>query len=390
MNSAVPIRIGDPAPGRRRILHFIESAGMYGAENVIVNLAREMLRHARYQPVIGCIVATGTEHVDLIRLAQSLGIEAHRLVIPNAWVWRDLPLVARQLRRLNIDLIHCHGYKPGVYAFLIGKMARIKVMATCHLWFVEDYAPWKMRAMIRLEKSLYRHFPAVVAVSEQIRSTLLSAGVSPQRLHLVRNGIALDDYACRNAGDSTTDLPGVAADDLVVLNVARLSQQKAQADLVAAAVAVRRIRGDIKFLIVGEGELRGQIERQIAAEGLEDTVQLLGFRSDVGQILRRANLFVLPSLNEGMPVSLLEAVASKVPAVVTNVGDIGKLIEDGVTGRVVEMGNPNALANIILQLLARPQECSALAEAAWHRLHKLYSSSQMYELYARIYAAVTN
>jgi glycosyltransferase involved in cell wall biosynthesis len=372
---------------KTRVLHFIESGGIYGAESVIINLSREMVAAGRYEPIIGCIVQRDDEQVDLLDAASSRGLEAHRIKISNARVVLDLPRAARRFRELGIDLIHCHGYKPSVFAFVIGLLARIRVIATCHLWFVGTNAPLKMRVLIAVEKILYRHFPAVVAVSEHIGETLLSAGVNPKRLRLICNGIVLADYessAPRPTGCSL-GIERIEEGDVCVLNVGRLTEQKAQRDLVSAAALARSAMRNLKILIVGEGELRAALAQQIAAASLDEGVILLGFRSDIAALLRRADIFALASLDEGMPVSLLEAVAARVPVIVTGVGDVPKLIVDGKTGLIVNRRDPAGLAAAIVTLASDPAKGSALAERAWQALETSYSSARMYDSYSRVY-----
>src|SRR3569832_2035299 len=124
-----------PAVRRLRVLHFIESGGMYGAESVIMNLSREMRSDARFEPVIGCIVQDANERVALVDLAASNAIEAHRLLIANRLAWLHLPRIARRLRELKIDILHCHGYKPAVYAYLLAKVTGVRFFFTCFFWF---------------------------------------------------------------------------------------------------------------------------------------------------------------------------------------------------------------------------------------------------------------
>lgn len=370
----------DIALRKIRVLHFIQSCGVYGAESVILNLSREMKADGRYEPVIGCIVESSEAKADLVEAAELQQIEAHHFPVANSKVWMDLPRIALQIRRLKIDVIHCHGYKPSIYAYLIGKLTGIRAMATCHLWFIEDDAPWKMRAMIRVEKFLYRHFPAVVAVSDKIRDTLIEAGAKARKVHLVRNGITMGDFPHGNASTRSGQIS--------VLNVARLAQQKGQRFLIAAAKIVKSVRQDVHILIIGEGELRDELQQQIREEGVEDTVTLVGFRSDVKEMLRSSDIFVLSSLDEGMPISLLEAVATKVPAVVTPVGDIPKLIVNGETGLVVEKGGAAPLAAAILSLASDADLRMTLADQAWLKLRDVYSSAQMFARYDAIYRDV--
>jgi glycosyltransferase involved in cell wall biosynthesis len=375
---------------KTRILHFIESGGVYGAESVIINLSREMMAAGRYEPIIGCIVQREDEQVDLVQAASSRGLEAHRIKISNGLVVLDLPRAARRFRELGVGLIHCHGYKPAVFAFVIGLLARIPVIATCHLWFIDTNAPLRMRALIAVERVLYRHFPAVVAVSEHIRDILLSAGVKPGRLRVICNGIALADYDSsepRPTGGSL-GIERIGERDVCVLNVGRLTEQKAQRDLIAAAALARSAMGNLKILIVGEGELRIALAQQIAAANLDEGVILLGFRSDIAMLLRRADIFALPSVDEGMPVSLLEAVAARVPVIVTSVGDVPKLITDGETGLIVNRNDPAGLAAAILKLAGDPVRRLALAERAWQALKASYSSTHMYDSYSQVYRDV--
>jgi glycosyltransferase involved in cell wall biosynthesis len=368
---------------RKRVLHLIESGGIYGAERVIVNLSREMARHGVFQPVVGCITQRKDESVDLLTLSQSLGIEAHPVRVSNLGLPWQLPRAARELKRLGIDLIHCHGYKPTVFASVIGALTGIPVMATCHLWFVDANAPLKMRLMIGVEKRRYPHFPAVVAVSEEIRSILLGAGVKPGNVALIRNGIALEDY------ERPADLPARSAEsEFCIVNIARLTAQKAQRDLVSAAVEMKRRGARFRILLAGEGELRQELTRQIEEQGVADVVQVLGFLSDVNGLLQRADLFALPSLDEGMPISLLEAVAARVPALVTAVGDIPKLIRDGETGTVVRPGEPLQLADALLALMADAPRRQRQADAAYQRLKEAYSATHMYEQYESVYRSV--
>jgi len=375
---------------KTRVLHFIESGGIYGAESVIINLSHEMAAAGRYEPIIGCIVQREDEQVDLVQAASSRGLEAHRIKISNGLVVFDLPRAARRIRELRVDLIHCHGYKPAVFAFVIGLLARIRVIATCHLWFIDTTAPFRMRVLIALERLLYRRFPAVIAVSENIRNILLSAGVKPERVRLICNGIAIADYqssAPRPTGGSL-GIQRIEERDVCVLNVGRLTEQKAQRDLIAAAGLARSAMGNLKILIVGEGELHVALARQIAAANLDEGVILLGFRSDIAMLLRRADIFALPSLDEGMPVSLLEAVAARVPVIVTSVGDVPKLITDGETGVIVSRHDPAGLAAAILALAGDPARRSALAERAWQSLKTSYSSTHMYDSYSQVYEDV--
>jgi glycosyltransferase involved in cell wall biosynthesis len=372
----------------KKVLHFIESGGLYGAESVLLNLSGLMARGGGFEPLIGCIVAHADEQSDLYDKALELGLTAHKIVIRNTLLPIDLPRTARLFRQLGVDLIHSHGYKPSVFGHAIKRMSGIEVLATCHLWYTGGKGPLKMRVMVALELQLYKSSRVVVGVSDPIKKVLIDAGVPAGKIKVIKNGVAV--------GSSLQADPQVVArlrrdlnlgeDDFCVLNAGRLTKQKAQWDIITAAGLLRDRGVAARFLIVGAGEMMDELKTQIAAADLADSVQLLGFRDDMSEMIQVADLFVLPSLDEGMPMGLLEASAAGLPAVVTPVGDIPKLIEDQVSGWVVPMENPKALAEAIADHVANPDKGRRLAHAARERVKEHYSTESMFAQYCQVYS----
>jgi glycosyltransferase involved in cell wall biosynthesis len=313
-------------------------------------------------------------------VAAAAGVEAHGVVIRNWALPLDAAIAASQFKDLGIDLVHCHGYKPTIVAALARLFSRIPVMSTCHLWFVEPNAPLRTRIAIGIERLLYRFcHMRVVAVSEAIRSSLISYGASEALVSIIANGISLNGFV-----GAMKPEPAKRAGFRIV-NVARLAPQKAQRDLVqAAAMAAASVEG-LQVMILGEGELRPALEAQIRQLSATGYVSLLGFRADVQETVAGADVFVLPSLDEGMPISLLEAVALKVPVIVTPVGDIPKLIQHERSGLVVNANDPEGLATAIARLAGDKQLRASLAENAWLQLQRLYSSAEMFDGYAAVY-----
>lgn len=369
-----------------RILHFIESEGVYGAERVILNLSAQLKINAAYIPIVGCIVPHSDSPSALYDAAIQQGIEAVKIPIANAKLHRDLFSAAKYIKQLDIDLIHSHGYKPSVFGFIIKILTKIPVIATCHLWFEPSKGPLKMRIMIRLEKFFYRWFPKVIAVSEPIKAILLASNLRPDQVDLVRNGVDIP-----SADWSTEELAALRSElklkptDFCVLNSARLTRQKAQWVLIEAAAILKNQQQPIRVLIVGEGGLAQELTNQIQTLGVSGEVSLLGFRADVNKLLAISDAFVLPSIDEGMPMALLEAAAASKPIISTLVGDIGKLISDGQTGLVVPLEDPAALAETILKLKQEASLARRLASAGHSRMKENYSSQAMCTLYTHIY-----
>jgi len=214
--------------------------------------------------------------------------------------------------------------------------------------------------------------------------------VPVEKLRVVRNGIVMSDYAelAPQVRQRLSAELGLQPDEVCVLNVGRLTEQKAQCNIVNAAQQVKKKNTKVKFFIVGEGGLREKLRQQISILALDDTVKLLGFRDDIPALLQIADLFILPSLDEGMPMALLEAVASRVPVISTAVGDITKLIISNVSGIVVDVNDVRGLGDEILKLAIDKQKQSELADQAWQRLREFYSSGVMYGQYDEIYRGV--
>jgi len=373
-----------------KILHFIDSGGLYGAESVILNLSREMQTDDTYTPVVGCIVSHPDEISDLYDKTIEFGVDALKLVIRNSFLFVDIPRAARRLKKNGISLIHSHGYKPSVFGFLIRLATGIPIIATCHLWFLQEKIPVKMRVMIMLELLSYRLFSTIVAVSRAIKVILVEHGVAENKIEMIKNGIVLSDYSSLSdkiVDQLRKDLQ-LKHGEFCFLNVARLTHQKAQCHIVSVARMLKEAGEKVKFFIVGEGPLRDDLQQQIIDNGVQDCVRLLGFRQDVNDLLQVADVFILPSIDEGMPMALLEAVASKTPILATPVGDITKLIQDGRSGVIVKVDDIDDLFDGALRLISSAELRQSCAEFAWEKMHKEYSSLAMYRSYIEIYDGI--
>lgn len=371
---------------KTRVLHLLESGGLYGAERVVLNLAEPMRRDGEFEPVIGCIVQSEDESSALFDEACRRGLAAERLLLRNPRLAIDVPLAARRLRRLGIDLVHSHGYKATVYGSFLRALRPLPMTATCHLWFVRPESPAKMKAMVALEMRLYRRFRTVVAVSDEIRQVLVRTGVSPGRVRVIPNGIPLDApvLAPEDRGRLRASL-GAGPDTFLVFNAGRLTAQKDQATLVRAVGALAADGRPVHCAVAGDGELRITLQSLIDANGWGGLVRLLGYRDDMSDLLQAADAFALPSLDEGMPMILLETAAAGTPIIATPVGDVPTLIADGRTGLLVTPGDAAALATALRRLRDDPALAARLRRSARDEVCREHSSAAMYTRYAEVY-----
>jgi glycosyltransferase involved in cell wall biosynthesis len=230
----------------------------------------------------------------------------------------------------------------------------------------------------------YGHVDVFIAASELIRAVLIDDGVAPDRIEVVHDGVnvaAIDKQPVVDA-HATFWLPRGAA---LVGNVAALAAHKGQRHLVAAAARVVRDLPDTRFLVVGEGELREPLERQIRDLGLDRHVFLAGFRADALGLIKSFDVFVMSSVTEGLGSAILEAMACSRPVVATRAGGIPEAVLDGRTGLVVAPHDEAALAEAIVRLLRDETLRDALGRAGRRRVVEAFSVDRLVEGTARVY-----
>lgn len=369
-----------------RVLHLLESGGLYGAERVVLNLSEAMRVAGAFEPVIGCIVQHDDEASALYDEARRQGLAAEKVRLRNFGLAVDVPREARRWRRLDIGIVHSHGYKATVFGSLVRSLCPVPMTATCHLWFIGPRAPRKMRAMVAAELRLYRRFRTVVAVSAEIRDVLLRAGVNAERVRVIPNGIPLKGPVV-GVGERARirEELGAPPGAFLVLNAGRLTAQKDQLSLVRAVGGAPAGGRAVRCVVAGGGDLRELLQGEIDENRWSDRVALLGFRADVPMLLGAVDAFALPSLDEGMPMILLEAAAAGLPIVTTPVGDIPTLLADGQNGLLVPPGDVEALRAALLRLRDEPGLAGRLGCAAREDVCREHSSEAMYASYAEVY-----
>ncbi|MDR7420715.1 MAG: glycosyltransferase [Armatimonadota bacterium] len=373
-----------------RIAHLIETDGFYGAERVVLTLLEHTRQDAALQPILGCLVASARTS-DLAVRARAAGVTAFDWPLRKAWAPRDLARIFVQLERQRPGMLHCHGYKASIAGYLYARLARIPIVATCHLWTHEPKAAWTYRVLTALELRLYPRFDAVAAVSSPIRATLLQRGVAPQRVRLIPNGI-LPGRRSRETGTTARLRHALGIDQgaPVVVSVGRLAEQKGHRYLLRAARRLRLSHPTLRVLIVGDGPLRNELHGEIAQHGLEPCVHLLGFRADIPDLLALADVFALPSNDEGLPIALLEAFAAGVPVVATPVGAVPDLVSPDATGLLVPPRDDEALAAAIDRLLQDRALGDSISRNALALLQSSYTADAMYTRYRALYGELLN
>jgi glycosyltransferase involved in cell wall biosynthesis len=220
----------------------------------------------------------------------------------------------------------------------------------------------------------------IVCVSETTRQIAIKEGVQAERVLVIQNGIrpvpieGVDRFGVRMEA-------GVGEQDIFLISVGRLVYQKAHEYLVAAMPEVLKEFPNVKVGICGDGVLRAELESQIHSLGLSNSVRLFGRSDHVANYLASADVFVMPSRWEGLPIALLEAMSAGLPVIATNVEGVDEVIVDGEQGLLVPVGNVDALVRAILQLLRDPAMRARMGLSSKQRIAERYSIDQMSERY---------
>jgi glycosyltransferase involved in cell wall biosynthesis len=303
---------------------------------------------------------------SLDRLARELGIDYVEVTERHSFDRGIWPALRALIRDRQIDIVHSHEYKTDLLALLLARAEQVIPLATAHGW--TGHSPRERWGYYPADRWLLRRFPRVIAVSEEIRQTLIASGSHPDRVVTILNGIDPTMFR-REAGrgnDVRTGL-GIPQDATVIGSVGRLEPQKRYDILIEAFVRARARRPDLWLVIAGDGSQRAELDALKAQHSLDSCI-LTGHRTDVIDILHSIDLFVQSSDYEGTPNAVLEAMAVEAPVVATTAGGTAQLIDDGVHGRLLAPGNAAALGDAIVGALENTQAMAAWAAEARRRV----------------------
>jgi glycosyltransferase involved in cell wall biosynthesis len=352
-----------------RVLHVDTASSWRGGQNQVLLTAQGMAARG-HSVAVACRSGGALEE----RLPRT-GVDVH----PVAFRGDLSPLaalsLARVMRAFRPDVAHLHD----PHAISAGLMAaRLQRGA----WLVAtrrvDFA---LRSAMSRRK--YVNCDRVIAVSRAIAAVLERDGVPSDHLRVVYEGVP--SRPARRGGREALQALGVPDGAPVVGNVAALTDHKDHATLLEAAPRILARVPDVRFVIVGEGELRPVLEARAAALGLGDRWILAGFRDDVDALLPAFTVFCLSSHSEGLGTSLLDAMNFGRPIVATSAGGIPEAVEDGRTGRVVPARDPEALADALVELLCEESLRESMGRAGRSRFEEHFTADRMVDATLHLY-----
>ncbi len=360
-----------------RLMQLVIGLGPGGTERLVIDMTREIHRHAYV--MVSCLDELG----DWSNQLTDLGIEMTCLGRNAGFDWRLGLKIARLCKQHRINVIHCHHYSPYIYGALAGLLRLgLRVVYTEH-GRLSDGEPSLKR---KIANQIFGRLPGrFFAVSHELREHMLQEGFSKQRLKVVHNGIAKGDAPTPAHCLSARQAMGVAPDAFVLGTVARLDAVKDLGNLLDAFTLFHKKYNTGRLVIVGDGEEMPMLRKKVADHRLEDAVVFMGKRDDVRMLLYGLDLYINCSITEGISVTILEAMASQVCVLATDVGGTGEIITSGVDGLLVKAKNSNALSQGIGQLYEDQQMRDQIAAAGSRRVATHFSMKRMVDSYLTSY-----
>lgn len=371
-----------------KILHLIDSGGLYGAEKMLLTLVGEQVARG-LSPMI---LSVGESAAD----DKPLELEARRLGLPlKAWrmapgfnLWGSWDII-RWARQEEFQLMHSHGYKFNVLMGIWPEVLRkIPLITTLHGYvrarrFTKS---WFYEALDRLVLGQMRQ---VVLVSEAIRFQIPGRIAKSNRVSVVVNGLNTESVRHEAIQPLKTELDEFLANGQpVILGVGRLSPEKGFDRLIGAFRILLSDFPKALLVIVGEGTQRASLEQQVVESKISDHVCFPGYIEQVAALMKRASVLCIPSLTEGLPITLLEAMSLGVPVVASDVGEISNVLGERNGGIVFRYESPPALAEILVAAIEDCNNTTARVRWSEQRVEQAFSGHAMMENYLKIYQQV--
>lgn len=356
-----------------RVVLLTTTVDFGGIEKVVLTLFRHIDRDVEFFPIV--FARTDNRDRTFLDQLEGLGfsprmlyVNENRLLVLNPV--RNVAETIAILRKERFDLIHSHGYRADLIALPLARYFGVPVVSTCHGFTSNDR---RLSLYARLNVMFLRCFNRVIAVSARMRDDLVDKGLKLSRIDVIPNAVeSVCDTAIQSARQSLRDRLKIKEDEFTFGFVGRLSEEKGLAYLLGALGRRPPAESRWRLLVVGDGPRRRELEESAAQAGLADHVVFAGFHSDASPWFSAMDAFVLPSLTEGTPMALLEAMAHRVPVIASAVGGVPAILSDRVNGLLVPPADTEALSQALCDLASDEELRRTLSRAGHETVRDRY------------------
>lgn len=369
-----------------KILHLIDSGGLYGAEKMLLSLVAEQ----KVQGIDAMILSAGEPGID----SKPIEEEARRLHLAVT-PWRMKPgfnvrealRIARWARAEGFDLLHSHGFKFNILLGMLPfNVRRLPIISTLH-GYTEQSFKRKMGIYAFIDRLILRYSQAVVLVSEHMRNLKSLSHIPAARVHVIPNGISTHSVV-------STDILNSEVSSFIKKNVfnflviGRLSKEK---NINLAIEAVSRLRNEghcLGLYIVGDGPEKHNLLALVEDRNLGSYVKFSGYLNDAESLMGFFDALLLPSLTEGLPIVVLEALRARLPVLASAVGGVPAILDHGESGYLFENDNLESLLQRIREVTTQPERLEVIKRTAYEKFLVRYSSVAMAQSYKKVYQGV--
>lgn len=359
-----------------RILHMIETGGPGGAEQVLIRIVKEL---------------------------QSRGIQCEVLLLKDTWLADELrknhintyilplkrsfhPLwmvkVIQYIKKRNINCLHSHEFAMNCHSAIISRCLGLNCVTTVHgkNYYTDTYLRRYMYKIVSLITNM-------VAVSDDIKEYLVNkVNISPKNITVIKNGIITNKRSYDlNIRTKIRNELGVAGTTILIGAIGNLYPVKGHIYLLKAINLIVKKQNNIHLIIAGRGKEENNLRKYIEDNNLSDYITLLGYRDDVAELLSAIDIFVMPSISEGLPMALLEAMVVGKPVVVSNVGGMPEVVMNRNTGILYEYNDYENLAYSIIELINDDELRNNISMNAKNLVKNKYSFNEMIDKYIELY-----
>jgi glycosyltransferase involved in cell wall biosynthesis len=386
-------------PEHVKVLRVIARLNVGGPALHVAYLTAGLADRGYDTTLVAGTVARGEESMAFVAQQRGVRIETldelHRDVAPFRDA-RAIVRLARLIRRERPTILHTHTAKAGavgrIAAMLAGGARPPVIVHTFHGHVLRGYFGAAVSLGFRtLERWLAKVTTALIAVSPEVRDDLVRLGVAPaSKFRVVRLGIELDERVAAGAGtrDDIRKLLGLSHEAFVVGWVGRMTAVKRTADVLHAMRRLLDGNVDAYLLLVGDGPERRELENHAHDLGIARRCLFLGYQNDVAGFYSAIDVLLLPSANEGTPVSVIEALAAERPAVATRVGGVPDVIRDGVDGFLVAFGDTDSLGDRLAELARDPALRARMGTQGRARVLERYAVARLVDDVDRLYRSL--
>lgn len=368
-----------------KVLHLIDSGGLYGAEMVLLNLVEEQIK-AGLNPLI---LSAGTPDIDekpLEKAALERGVPIKKwrmkagFNLPEAWK------ILKFAKREGVQILHSHGYK---FNLLMGVWPRavraISLVTTIH-GYVNSPKYTRMWLYEALDRLILPRLDAVVVVNTAMANNSVLSRMPAEKVHLIENGISCDIWPLSLEIEGEVERNFISMHQPLIGGVGRLSPEKGFHTLIEAFALIRQKYPKAGLLIIGEGGERVRLAEIVRSHDLGDSVLMAGYKSDSLLYMSKMDCLVMPSLTEGLPMTLLEALWIGTPIVASAVGGIPYVLRNGrPCGWLISPNDKKAIFASVDEVLSNPDDAKQRIEAGKERISVDYTSRVMGKKYQSLY-----